>query len=143
MTTPLVEELAPKQAYQLIQDEPRTVFVDVRSHMEYLFIGHPVGAINIPWIDEPDWVLNPNFVRELRQLVLGGLSHDATGVNDVPIVLICRSGKRSREAGELLIQEGFHRVYNISEGFEGELNEHHHRSSVGGWRFAELPWEQC
>jgi len=138
-----VEELAPQQAWQLLQDEPKAVLVDVRSHMEFLFIGHPVGAINIPWIDEPDWEVNPNFVRELRQLLLGGLSHDESVNQSVPVVLICRSGKRSLEAGKLLLQEGFDQVYNIGEGFEGELDEHHHRSSRGGWRFAGLPWEQC
>ncbi|MFP3873400.1 MAG: rhodanese-like domain-containing protein [Thiohalophilus sp.] len=138
-----VEELAPQQAWQLVQDEPKAVLVDVRSHMEFLFIGHPVGAINIPWIDEPDWEVNPNFVRELRKLLLGGLSHDESVHQSVPVVLICRSGKRSLEAGKLLLQEGFDRVYNVSEGFEGELDEHHHRSSKGGWRFAGLPWEQC
>jgi hypothetical protein len=31
----------------------------------------------------------------------------------------------------------------VDEGFEGELDEHHHRSSTGGWRFRGLPWEQC
>ena len=110
--------------------------------MEYLFIGHPIGAIHIPWIDEPDWNVNPNFVREIRQLLLGGLSHTADGGN-VPIFLICRSGKRSLEAGRLLIKEGFQKVYNVEEGFEGELDDHHHRSTLGGWRFAGLPWEQC
>lgn len=138
-----VEELAPQQAWKLLQDEPKAVLVDVRSHMEFLFIGHPVGAINIPWIDEPDWEVNPNFVRELRQLLLGGLSHDESVNQSVPVVLICRSGKRSLEAGKLLLQEGFDRVYNIGEGFEGELDEQHHRSTLGGWRFADLPWEQC
>ncbi|MDR9435631.1 MAG: rhodanese-like domain-containing protein [Thiohalophilus sp.] len=143
MTELTVEELTPQLAWQLLQDEPRTLLVDVRSHMEFLFIGHPVGAINIPWIDEPDWTVNPNFVRELRQLLLGGLPHDESGSQAVPVVLICRSGRRSREAGELLLQEGFLRVYNISDGFEGELDEQHHRSTLGGWRFAGLPWEQC
>ncbi len=143
MTSLMVEEIDPRTAYQLLEDEPKAILVDVRSHMEFLFIGHPVGAINIPWIDEPDWTINPNFVRELRQLVLGGLSHDDSGNHDIPVVLICRSGKRSREAGELLLQYGFHRVYNIKDGFEGELDEHHHRSTIGGWRFFGLPWEQC
>lgn len=143
MSEPDVQELTPQQAWQLIQDEPKAMLVDVRSHMEYLFIGHPVGSINIPWIDEPDWEINPNFVREIRQLLLGGLSHDESGSHDVPVVLICRSGKRSLEAGQLLLKKGFRRVYNVSEGFEGELDDHHHRSTLGGWRFAGLPWEQC
>ena len=81
-------------------------------------------------------------MRDIRQLLLGGLAHGGAGGN-VPIFLICRSGKRSLEAGELLIQEGFNKVYNIADGFEGELNDQHHRSALGGWRFDGLPWEQC
>ena len=137
-----VKTLLPQEAWQLVQDEPRSILVDVRSDMEYLFVGHPVGAIHIPWIDYPDWNLNPNFVTEIRKLVLGGICHEAVE-SSAPILLICRSGKRSLEAGNLLIKEGFCGVYNVAEGFEGELDEHHHRGTIGGWRFHGLPWEQC
>ena len=137
-----VQHLGPTEAYDLIRREPSAAFVDVRSDMEYLFIGHPTGAVNIPWIDEPDFVINPNFEREVRKLILGGViassAHDS-----VPVVLICRSGNRSEEAGNLLIEHGFQHVYNVAHGFEGELDEHHHRSTVSGWRFEGLPWEQC
>lgn len=137
-----VKTISAKDAYPLIQSDPRALLIDVRSNMEFLFIGHPVGAISIPWIDEPDWDINPNFAAEVRKLILGGLDHDSEGHN-VPIFLICRSGKRSLEAGKLLLSEGFHDVYNIDEGFEGELDENHHRSKLAGWRFDGLPWEQC
>ena len=79
---------------------------------------------------------------EIRKLLLGGLDHDSAGHN-VPIFLICRSGKRSLEAGKLLLSEGFHDVYNIADGFEGELNKDHHRSTLAGWRFDKRPWAQC
>jgi len=127
---------------KLITDEPKSLLVDVRSHMEFLFIGHPAGAIHIPWIDEPDWDINPHFVRDVRQLLLGGLA-DASKGAAVPVVLICRSGKRSYEAGELLVKEGIGNVYNVVDGFEGELDANHHRSTLGGWRYEGLPWEQC
>ena len=110
--------------------------------MEYLFIGHPKGAVNIPWISEPDWEVNPDFVRDVRKLILGGVI-DSPEHHAVPVLLICRSGKRSEEAGILLLENGFHRVYNIEEGFEGELDDNHQRSTLGGWRFDKLPWEQC
>ncbi|MEK6550704.1 MAG: rhodanese-like domain-containing protein [Pseudomonadota bacterium] len=142
MSDTQVESLTPTQAHALVQNEPRAVLVDVRSHMEFLFVGHPTGAINIPWIDEPDWKINPNFAREVRRLLLGGtVTHG--DIQGAPVVLICRSGKRSLDAGELLLREGFTRVYNVLEGFEGELDDHHRRSAVGGWRFHDLPWEQC
>lgn len=137
-----VKRITPKEAMKLITDEPKSLFIDVRSHMEFLFIGHPVGAVHIPWIDEPDWNVNPNFVREIRQLMLGGISDDGSHTQ-VPIVLICRSGKRSYEAGELLVKEGFTNVCNVEDGFEGELDDSHHRSTLGGWRYEGLPWEQC
>ena len=136
------ESLTPIQAWTLLQENPKALLVDVRSNMEFLFVGHPAGAVHIPWIDEPDWTINPHFVTDIRKLILGGISDHHSEAN-VPIVLICRSGKRSLEAGEMLLENGFTDVYNVSEGFEGELDEHHHRSSQGGWRFADLPWEQC
>ena len=140
MTTE-VKSITPTDAFELVKKDPRALLIDVRSNMEFLFIGHPVGAISIPWIDEPDWEINPHFAAEIRKLLLGGLDH-RDGRN-VPVVLICRSGKRSLEAGELLIKEGFGDVYNVSDGFEGELDDNHHRSNLGGWRFENLPWEQC
>jgi len=136
-----VVTISSKQAFEQ-QKMPGTLLIDVRSHMEFLFIGHPTGAINIPWIDEPDWEVNPNFVREIRQLILGGTS-SVEHSHDVPIVLICRSGKRSHEAGSLLVKEGMMKIFNVDEGFEGELNDKHQRSSLAGWRFDGLPWEQC
>jgi rhodanese-related sulfurtransferase len=132
-----VKTLSPKQAFQFLKEHPGALFVDVRANMEYLFVGHPAGAIHIPWIDEPDWKVNPHFVTQVRQAVLGGASGAA------PVVLICRSGVRSLDAGKALIEAGFPEVYNIAEGFEGALDDHHHRSAVGGWRFHGLPWEQC
>ncbi len=142
MTKQHIQHISTLEAWELIQKEPNATFIDVRSDMEYLFIGHPVGAVNIPWIQEPDWVVNPDFVREVRKLILGGVI-DTPEHHAVPVLLICRSGKRSEEAGQLLLKNGFHRVYNIMEGFEGELDEKHQRSTLGGWRFDQLPWEQC
>ena len=137
-----VNHISAQKAWEIIQKEPSVAFIDVRSDMEYLFIGHPKGAVNIPWITEPDWVVNPDFVRETRKLILGGII-DSPEHHSVPVILICRSGNRSDEAGKLLVENGFKRVYNIEHGFEGELDENHHRSTLGGWRFDKLPWEQC
>lgn len=137
-----VKPLTPQAAWERLQEDPRAVLIDVRSNMEFLFVGHPAGAIHVPWIDEPDWVINPHFVTEVRKVLLGGVSCDEDD-GCAAVILICRSGKRSHAAGELLIKEGFTEVYNIVEGFEGELDDHHHRSSSGGWRYHGLPWEQC
>lgn len=137
-----VKSLTPVQAWQLLHDDARAVLIDCRSNMEFLFVGHPKGSIHVPWIDEPEWTVNPHFVTDVRKVMLGGVSC-VEDLGCAPVVLICRSGKRSLEAGISLIDAGFPEVFNVEEGFEGELDDDHHRSSQGGWRFHGLPWEQC
>jgi rhodanese-related sulfurtransferase len=137
-----VKAFSPLQAFKFVEKNQRAVLIDVRSSMEFLFVGHPVGSVHVPRIDEPDWIVNPDFVTEVRKVMLGGIGVDEHD-SDAPVVLICRSGKRSLEAGKLLLNNGFADVYNVDEGFEGELDENHHRSTLGGWRFRGLPWEQC
>jgi rhodanese-related sulfurtransferase len=136
-----LKNLNPEEAWHMCQENSRALLIDIRSSMEHLFVGHPKGSIHVPWIDEPEWTVNPNFVTDIRKLILGGVVSGSDA--SVPIILICRSGKRSKEAGELLLANDFHNVYNITEGFEGELDENHHRSTVGGWRYHNLPWNQC
>ena len=138
----LPQPLSPLEAHELLQERPQAVLVDIRSTMEFLFVGHPTGAVHVPWIDEPDWTVNPDFVTEIRKLLLGGASctEDAPCA---PVVLICRSGKRSLEAGKALLEAGLGHVFHVDEGFEGERDAEHHRSTTGGWRFHGLPWEQC
>ena len=136
-----LKHLTPVEAYQLLQDNPRAVLVDIRSTMEHLFVGHPSAAVHISWVDEPEWTVDPHFVTRVRELMLGGAIDSGSGA--APVILICRSGRRSIDAGKLLVESGFDEVFAVLEGFEGELDNEHHRSMVGGWRFHELPWKQC
>jgi len=142
-SSPKLKNLTSLEAWDLLQNDPRAVLVDIRSNMEYLCIGHPSGAFHVPWIDEPDWKINPNFMREIRKLMLGGIGGSLTSTSSPPIILLCRSGKRSEEAGELLIESEIGNVYHVTDGFEGELDKSKHRSSINGWRYNNLPWEQC
>ncbi len=129
-------------ANKMMQAEDNIYLIDIRSSMEFLFIGHPLGAIHIAWMDEPDWEINPHFTAEIRQLILGGVSCP-TKSNCAKIILICRSGNRSEMAGQQLLDAGLTHIYHINEGFEGDKDEQHHRSTINGWRFCGLPWEQC
>ena len=140
--TKQVKGLSPKEAAKLLHGDPRALLIDVRSSMEFLFVGHPEGAVHVAWIDEPDWKVNENFTTDIRKLLLGGVIR-GNEIHSAPIVLICRSGIRSLEAGQKLIDDGMTSVYHIDSGFEGELDDHHRRSTLNGWRFDGLPWEQC
>lgn len=127
-----MQHLTPKQAYEFLQSNPEAVFIDVRSEIEHMFVGHPENSMLVPWVDGPDWEINPDFVAHVKK---------ASSLNR-PVVLICRSGRRSVDAGLVLEKAGLTEVYNVLNGFEGDLNDHHHRNSINGWRFEGLPWTQ-
>lgn len=133
--------ISPTDAWKLLQSDPSVTLIDVRSDMEFLMIGHPKGAVNVPLIDAPDWTVNEAFVANVRKALLGRVSSKNRQINQV--LLICRSGNRSLQSAELLLAEGLTDIAIIEGGFEGPLNEHHHRNTVAGWRYEGLPWEQC
>ena len=62
--------------------------------------------------------------------------------NPQAVFIDCRSGQRSIAAGLELEKAGFEDVYNVLDGFEGPLDDDHHRGTVAGWRKEGLPWEQ-
>jgi rhodanese-related sulfurtransferase len=129
----MIENLAPRQAWELLQQNTDAVLVDVRTKVEHAFVGHPLGAIHVAWKEAPDWVINPEFVAGVEELVPD---------KSAPVLLLCRSGQRSLDAAKKLEEAGYQRLINIIDGFEGPLDQHHHRGNLGGWRFSELPWEQ-
>ena len=125
-------DLTTQEAYDLVQKKD-VVFIDIRAEIEHFFVGSPPNVINVPWQDAPDYELNPDYLDEVRQI----------SNTEQKIVLICRSGHRSIDAGNFLIENGYPMVHHVDKGFEGDKNEEHHRSSVNGWRFDNLPWVQC
>ena len=50
-------------------------------------------------------------------------------------------GSRLRSTAALT-RAGFTNAWNIAEGFEGNKDAQGHRSTVGGWKAAGLPWVQ-
>ena len=129
----MIENLSPRQAWDLLQQNTGAVLVDVRTKIEHAFVGHPMGAIHIAWKEAPDWQLNPAFVAEVEKRVPN---------KKAPVLLLCRSGQRSLEAATALEQAGFERLINIVDGFEGPLDQQQHRGQLGGWRYEGLPWAQ-
>ena len=106
--------------------------VDVRTAEERKFVGHVPNSVHVPWASGTSLTRNPRFVRELEAKV-----GKAT-----PILLLCRSGKRSVLAAEAAAKSGFTHVFNVLEGFEGEIDDQQHRGTSDGWRLRGLPWVQ-
>lgn len=119
-------------------EDPNAVIIDVRSRVEHEFVGHPTGAIHIPWKEFPDWEENEHFCA----LVDEALSARAGERMNTPLLMLCRSGARSLAAAKNLMAHGYQDVTNIAEGFEGDKDENDHRGNINGWRFHGLDWEQ-
>ncbi len=146
-------------AYHWLKTRPNTYLIDVRTRYEYQVVGHPVGAYNFPYkffssqIGRSSGgkvyykkVKNPDFIKELKKKF---------GPNDV-LLLICRSGHRSKMALEDLMSDGyFKEVYSVEGGFEGSklkgederedellrrYSPNYEHRIVNGWRYLGLPW---
>ena len=132
-----VKDIRALEAAGILRQDPNAVLIDVRTTMEFEYVGHPVGALHIPWMEAPEWRVVPEFAERVRA-VLG----ERGRAEDTTVLTLCRSGKRSRAAAECLAGAGFTHVYNVSDGFEGDRDGQKHRSSINGWRHHGLPWEQ-
>jgi rhodanese-related sulfurtransferase len=130
-----MKHLTPREAHAFLQQRPDALFIDVRMEIEYLYVGHPPGVVHVPWYEYPEMQPRPPaFVEQVAR--------EAGSDRARPVVLLCRSGKRTIDAGQALEAAGFTEVVNVLHGFEGELDEHFQRGRLNGWRHDGLPWEQ-
>lgn len=146
------DDLTADVAYEM-QKKGDAIIIDVRTTLEYLYTGHGEGFINIPayeWTYEPKSlesrvqsseyeiqndkvkdhsttmklynakeVINKNFVSDVMK---------AMKLRDVKkVILVCRSGPRSKAAANMLAQQGI-TAYNLEDGF------------TFGWKDEEMPW---
>lgn len=129
-------DLSPREAWDLLTQEPQAVLVDVRTAPEWAFVGVPDlsplrrEAQLVAWQDYPAMARNPRFGEDLAHLP-----------KDAPILFLCRSGARSRAAAIATTAAGFTRCFNVAGGFEGDIDSDDHRG-VGGWKAVGLPWRQ-
>lgn len=131
-------DITPEEAWQLLTSTPEAVLVDVRTDAEWRFVGVPDlsslqrDVVFIEW-NRTDGTRNESFLDELK----------SAGVTpgEKSVVFLCRSGNRSISAAEAATQAGIAPSYNVLDGFEGNLDENHHRGSTG-WKAVGLPWKQ-
>ena len=134
-------DVTAQSAWEILQSNPGSVLVDVRTEVEWKLIGQPdLSSINkeplyLQWVSMTG--VNKNFIAELKQQL-----EERSTPNDSPIYFMCQSGGRSKIAAMQCAELGYTASYNIAEGFEGDLDEHNHRNSLSGWKVAGLPWVQ-
>lgn len=129
---PFAGGVTPTLAWKLVSEQ-QVLLVDVRSNEERKFVGHVPGSVHVAWATGTALTRNPRFVRELESKI---------GGKDTVALLLCRSGKRSALAAEAATKAGFTCIFNVLEGFEGEIDARQQRGHDDGWRFHGLPWVQ-
>lgn len=83
---------------KMLADDPSVQLVDVRTAEEYAE-GHLPGAINIDWYAD-------GFIDKAKDVLS----------TDLPVMVYCRSGKRSATAASLLDKNSF-KTYNMLGGY--------------------------
>jgi len=127
-----------------------TLFVDVRTPSELNYLGAAtVMDAHVPtvFMDSSGWndkkhrykrKINKNFVADIgTALKKKGLSKNDT------IILMCRSGKRSAKAANMLADNGYTKVYTVVDGYEGDKvkqGPNKGKRMKNGWKNSGLPW---
>ena len=105
--TQIIEDITPQEAFTLIQENqnsPDFVIIDVRTPEEFAD-GYIENAINIDFHSEA-------FGNELNELD-----------KNKTYLVYCRSGRRSRNALDIMEELNFREAYNMSDGIDGWKKE--------------------
>ena len=132
-------DISATEAWDRLMNDPKAQLLDVRTVAEWNFVGLPdLSALGrrvhcVEWQGFPSGGQNPGFVIEAGQ---------ALADPRAPVMVICRSGARSRAAAIALTAAGFIQAFNIAGGFEGDTDADGHRGNINGWKASDLPWRQ-
>lgn len=128
----------------------KTLFVDTRTPSELNYLGAATvmdAHVPLVFMDTTAWndkkhrykrADNKQFVSDVdAALKKKGLTKDDT------VILMCRSGKRSAKAADMLADAGYAKVYSVVDGYEGDKAKegtNKGKRTVNGWKNSGLPW---
>lgn len=92
-----IKNVTTEEAHELIDSMKNLVIFDVRTQSEYND-GHIKGAISVP---DSELDLNIDQIMKFR---------------DNPVLVYCRTGRRSKDAIDILSKYGFKNVYHMYQG---------------------------
>ena len=140
-----VNEISATDAFSILVNDSNSILIDVRTPEEITFVGFPDKSeiddrlILLPWKLFPDMRMNPQFTTTLTESLKQEFGDNTLNVK---LFFMCRSGARSEQAAYHATTLGFENCYNITSGFEGDIDFNGHRSNVNGWKASNLPWKQ-
>lgn len=148
----------------MLNTVPDTYMIDIRTRAEYQFVGHPHKAYLFPYMFFTD-----NFTKEDEKYGYQLGQKNKAFVEQIGktfkktdnLLIIGRDGTRSAHAAKDLISQGFKKIFDVTDGFEGpefpsfeddnrhkfyrQLAKRHkifvfqHRRHYG-WQWWGLPW---
>ncbi len=95
-----VPNIGSDEFSRLMEAHPDAAVLDVRTPGEF-HAGHIPGARNLD-------MMSPEFRNSIEELE-----------RERVVLLYCRSGSRSYHAGNMMVQLGFEKVYNLASGLLG------------------------
>jgi rhodanese-related sulfurtransferase len=128
-----MKQITPKEAHELLEQDPKCVYIDVRTVREFS-AGHPGSAVNIPVaVADPvrGMALNEKFVSVV----------EAHFSKDQRIVVGCQAGPRSDRAAEMLEKAGYQNVASVRGGYGG-MRDRSGQLIEAGWLALGLPTNQ-
>ncbi|MFH0710210.1 MAG: rhodanese-like domain-containing protein [Pseudomonadota bacterium] len=146
-------DLTAPEAHEM-QKKGEAIIIDVRTTLEFIYTGHGEGFVNIPAYE---WTYIPKSIEERVKSSEFELKTNKTKghidtqklydakevinknfITDVmaamklrkvdSVILVCRSGPRSKAAANILAKEGI-KAYNLENGF------------MFGWKEAKMPFD--
>lgn len=103
-----IEELFPWDLEQVLKDKPKTLLLDVREPYEFEAM-HIKGSINVP-----RGVLESACEYDYEETV-----PELVEARDRDVVVVCRSGKRSALAADIMQKMGYTNVASLKTGLRG------------------------
>ena len=133
-----VETIDSKEAWSRLSQDNNTILVDVRTMVEWAYVGIPdlssldKEVVTVEWT-KMSGQQNAAFVRQLQTKIPD---------QDKSLLFICRAGLRSHAAAVAARHAGYTDVVNVNDGFDGGLDDNGQRKTVSGWCAEGLPWTQ-
>ena len=142
----VAQNISVMEAFALLESGESAIYlIDVRTPAEYQQIGHAVMAYSVPFMYLSDefvekgglfrgqkmtktryqYYKNPEFLDYMKKHFKA----------DDTLLITCRSGNRSVPASDFLAENGFNKVYNVTDGFEGGKDKKYkQRTTNTGWK---------
>ena len=129
-----ISEVTPAEAKRLLDMDDSYVYLDVRTVSEFID-GHVPGALNIPVATRNptagQMVMNERLLPVVRAVI----------PTDTPVIVGCRSGRRSARATRLMVEAGYDHAVSMAGGFIAK-KDGTGRIVIAGWSELGYPIER-